>query len=336
MSAPPDNSSRGSGERLTAMGLRPTKKIKEFSEKLDGRKVKESLRLLVSENFWQPIGWHLCRIWFFIQLGTKKDFELKNHAPVTTERSLGNEGTPTKIYQLWLQGWENAPALVKACAASLDKYKPRSHEVIRLDRKNLMDHTSIPRWVLRRLDRGLITKAYFSDLLRANLLGTVGGVWIDATVLLTSEPKEFKNSKFVFRSTPYNLGGKNRVSASSWFIVSKNPDPIFWWTYVLLKNQIRVFFLPFLYLQFHAFFTLLNGRLNFLDEKGSEIISTNVPPHFLQQRLQEEFNNKMWADICSSTDIHKLSHYGSGPIDAKLQSKSFFDSIVHALEPKSD
>ena len=99
------------------------------------------------------------------------------------------------IWQYWGTGWENKelPDIVKLCMKSVEKYKG-DYTIIRLDDNNLKKYIDLPQFILEKKKNGKIPFAFFSDLLRLSLLKCYGGVWLDATILLTDFlPKKYEN-----------------------------------------------------------------------------------------------------------------------------------------------
>ena len=86
---------------------------------------------------------------------------------------------PRTIWCLWLQGWANAPDLVKACAASWRRHNPA------WDLHLLCGHTlasyldPLPHFATAS---GHLPIEALSDRLRIELLHRFGGIWVDATV----------------------------------------------------------------------------------------------------------------------------------------------------------
>ena len=100
------------------------------------------------------------------------------------------------IWQFWGQGIdENTPDIVKASFASVEKYKG-DYERIILTENIVKDFLDLPDFVYEKLHK-CFNYTFFSDLLRISLLSVYGGVWIDATILLTDYiPSEILNSEF--------------------------------------------------------------------------------------------------------------------------------------------
>lgn len=104
---------------------------------------------------------------------------------VMAKRSIG---TTKIIWQYWGQGvddYSSLPEVVRLCFDSVDKYAGE-YMVVRLSDETVGDYIELPDFVYDKLrDNPEFTRTFFSDLLRVSLLSTYGGVWLDATVLLT-------------------------------------------------------------------------------------------------------------------------------------------------------
>ena len=116
---------------------------------------------------------------------------------VSEEACLHQEAR--RIFSIWLQGEEQAPALVKACYRSM-----RAHagcEVAVLDEKTLSDWISLPPYIMEKWKSGRMKPAHFTDICRIELLYRHGGVWMDATDYLPAPLPEWlwKEDFFVFR-----------------------------------------------------------------------------------------------------------------------------------------
>ena len=77
------------------------------------------------------------------------------------------------IWILWLQGWGEAPELVKKVAGSWEKLNPE-WTVIKLDENKLSQYVTVKK---------VESKQAYSDIIRLALLAKYGGVWADATML---------------------------------------------------------------------------------------------------------------------------------------------------------
>ena len=106
------------------------------------------------------------------------------------------------VWVLWLQGEEDLPELIKMCINSMHLWM-KDWDVTVLSSSNLFQFTNLSEDIIKKYKRGLITRTHMSDIIRANLLFRHGGLWLDATVLLTGRfPKFDKKKYWTIKSNP--------------------------------------------------------------------------------------------------------------------------------------
>lgn len=91
-----------------------------------------------------------------------------------------------RIWVFWAQGEEYMPDLVKCCYKNLLR-QTQDSEVILLTTANLKQYLNLPDSVFNSLDKQKIGYTHLSDIIRNSLLAQYGGLWIDATVWITSD-----------------------------------------------------------------------------------------------------------------------------------------------------
>lgn len=112
-----------------------------------------------------------------------------------------------KMFTLWLQGEDNAPAMVRKCFA-LMRLRCPDFELVILDRNSLREWTDIPDYIWRKMEEGRMTMAQFSDICRLDLLYRHGGCWIDSTCFVTScVPQDIKDCGFFAYRAGQRLNG---------------------------------------------------------------------------------------------------------------------------------
>ncbi|OOO00118.1 MAG: hypothetical protein ATN35_09050 [Epulopiscium sp. Nele67-Bin004] len=124
-----------------------------------------------------------------------KYIEIPDKLPVYTE------GPPKIIWVCWLQEIENAPPVVKACYKNLMN-KFSDYKKVLITATNYMDYVKIDSIILEKWKKGIISNTMFSDIVRLELLVKYGGVWIDSTILCTTDemPKFIEQSPlFMYR-----------------------------------------------------------------------------------------------------------------------------------------
>lgn len=221
-----------------------------------------------------------------------------------------------KVWVCWLQGMENAPALVQKCYQSLQE-NLTDREIILLTTDNYKDYVNLPDYIQRKADAGIIPPAQFSDLLRLELLIRHGGTWIDSTVFCSGSniPAYMLDSKlFMFQTLKPGLDG-HPTSVSNWFISAHTNDPLLLLTQTLLyeywkKNDKMVD-----YFIFHDFFQIATEA--YPSEWNQVIPFSNSIPHILLLRLFDSYNEDTWHAVKEMTPFHKLT-YKFSENDAQL------------------
>ena len=102
-----------------------------------------------------------------------------------TQEPVPGSGQEEKIYSIWLQGEDSAPAIVRACWRSV-----RTHcrqELVIKDEAQLLSELDLPDYVVSKYKAGRISRAHFSDICRVELLYRYGGIWLDATDFVTAD-----------------------------------------------------------------------------------------------------------------------------------------------------
>ena len=127
----------------------------------------------------------------------------EDHADIPSEKE--------RIFSIWFQGEDAAPALVKACWRSV-----RTHctqELVVLDQKSIFDWIQLPEFVVRKWKEGKIRPAHFADICRIELLYKYGGLWLDATDYVFAPMPEWLMDQdfFVFMSGDRQRGSYSYI-----------------------------------------------------------------------------------------------------------------------------
>lgn len=233
----------------------------------------------------------------------------------SAKKALGNKPI---IWQYWGQGYENVPELVSICLKSVEKYKG-DYIIIRLTDENLSEYIDLPDFVNEK--RKLFSCAFFSDLLRCILLSTYGGVWLDATVLLTGPlPKRyFDYDFFLFQrdknelnqdywenSFAHYYGWQKNFKVkmlSSVFFAKKKSLLVTTLTQLLLiywKNETK--------LHHYFFFQILFEQLISQHPEWNCPVESDCVPHIIQQIINADYQEVSFKQVIQMTSIHKLSY----------------------------
>jgi hypothetical protein len=248
-------------------------------------------------------------------MGQKSHYSLRQKVELPTNKV---------IWQYWGQGLagDNLPEVVKLCFQSVDRFKD-DYTVIRVDDDTFGQYIDLPDFILEKRASGMINRTFFSDMLRLALLKTYGGVWLDATILLTdSLPKDFSAQDFFVyqrdsqekytdyweKSFAFYWGWdkRHKVRMLNSIIFAKKNDPLLscmtdlLFSYWKCRNKAINYFI----------FQILHEQLmvSGLGFNRGKIVS-DVTPHLLQTKLAGGNYPINYREIFSRTSIHKLTYF---------------------------
>lgn len=242
-------------------------------------------------------------------------------------------GTEKIIWQYWGQGVNKGslPEIVKICFDSADKYAG-DYKVIRLSDDTISEYLDIPKEILDKRDSGQMKRPFFSDLLRVMLLTTYGGVWLDATVLMTGAfPSEYtKGDHFCFQrdhNEPHqNVWEKGCIYYYGWrdgFQVNMLNSIL--WAKKGSKMMQTLSDLLIYYWQNHNtakqyfFFQILYNRLvNGIYKHLKPTVVSDCIPHYLQAVIGDTTLPYNYDNTLSKYHLHKLTYFSKRVI-AKLK-----------------
>lgn len=231
---------------------------------------------------------------------------LKKHYSRFLNSSCYNEkdsGIETdNVWICWLQGIDNAPEIVKVCYQSIKKWMP-DRKIYVIDQKNLFEYVNLPDYIINKWKKGIISNTLFSDFVRLSVLTQFGGIWVDATVLMTGKlPDYIKNADFfMYQSNDYDV----TKIGESWFIKANAHNRILQVTLDLMneywrkENKIRDYFIMFIFMK-------MASEKYPQDIKNTVLIPANIP--LLMQKNIKNSNEKFFDIICKISSIHKLTY----------------------------
>lgn len=212
------------------------------------------------------------------------------------------------IWQYWEQGFENAPDIVKACINSVQKYKGSCKHII-LDKENLKEYIEIPEFILELNKKGVIKSAHFSDIVRTYLLEKHGGIWVDATVLLTDFlPSYVLNADFFVFQNDLNKDIEG-LNITNYFISAKANNEFISRMRIFLElywyeNNYAINY--FFYMHFLTLLTQANDDLKKAFDKVPYYNFIQVQ-HF-QRELLKPYDENYWEHVKQRSFAHKLSY----------------------------
>lgn len=223
-----------------------------------------------------------------------------------------NPGQPdnhvkSNIWVLWLQGESNMPELVKVCLESI-KQNAGDHTVVVLSDSNLDEYIQLPERITTLYQDGKISNAHYSDIIRMALLSRYGGIWIDATILLTSNLDGIISNTNLY--TIKNKPKGNNVSDRRWtgfFIATEpmNPLPVivdrifmrYWEKEDVLIDYFLIDYAIDLAYKYNAT----------VKEQIDSITENNPQIYDLLPLLPQKYNANEFEALTKDTSVFKLS-----------------------------
>ncbi len=230
------------------------------------------------------------------------------------------------VWVMWLQGIENAPKIVRECVESQKKAMPEKKFIV-IDETNISEYINLPDYILHKKNRGIITNAMFSDLVRLELLNKYGGYWIDASVLMTDDNliKEIDNMPLFMFSFYYFGFNPEIMEYNSWFMHSTTNNNIL----CLLQQLMYEYWKEHNYISNYYLLHILGSIANdfYREECEAMPIVSQVNSHILATYIYDKFDKQKFDMLTRTTGIHKLSIKFDN--DRLNEKGTFYDVIIN-------
>ncbi|WP_198331929.1 capsular polysaccharide synthesis protein [Psychrobacter aquimaris] len=227
------------------------------------------------------------------------------------------------IWQYWGQGVNSLdlPDIVRLCFKSVDN-NSGEYTVIRLDDSNIQDYLDLPEFVWEKRANPQFKHAFFADLLRLALLDVYGGVWLDATIYLSSPLSDLKSQSdfFMYQRDAAKTEREAWISFNRYYFSWENAHKINVLNSIIYAKKHSYvihtclnLLLNFWHTQEHIphyfFFQIMFDSLinNQLSDYQCEIID-DTQTHLLLKVLDERFDENYFKEIVAQINTHKLSY----------------------------
>lgn len=237
------------------------------------------------------------------------------------------------IWQYWGQGADapDLPEVVRIGFASVDHFAG-DYQVIRLSDATVREYIDLPEFVWEKMRTNkAFNRTFFSDLLRVALLATYGGVWLDATILLSAPlPEAYTKADFfafqrdphekdqlLWRSTYYEYYGfqpSYKVRLLNSILFAKPNTPIINAMLDLLldywKRETDIIHYFFFQILFHELV-----QVGPLREHNYPVVS-DILPHLIQKKIAlHDYQRYSWTEALRVNTIHKLSYFNEPSLE---------------------
>ncbi|MCE8953241.1 capsular polysaccharide synthesis protein [Bacteroides thetaiotaomicron] len=237
--------------------------------------------------------------------------------------------TQKVIWQYWGQGMDKdcLPEIVQICFDSVDRNRG-DYRVIRLTDTTVSEYIDLPDFVWRKRENSQFTRTLFSDLLRIALLSVYGGVWLDATILLTGglpdtygkydffmfqRSEEEKNKKYWEGVYAYYFGWRTdfKVKVLNSIIFAQKDSLVI----STLKDLLLYFWETQDSIPDYFFFQILFDELitKRLSNKNCPVINDCIP-HIIQTKINGKYEEVSFGEALKLTNIHKMAYFDDAGI----------------------
>ena len=214
-----------------------------------------------------------------------------------------------KIWVCWLQGEANMPDIVRTCYNSV-KANANGREVVLITNENVEKYISIPKFIKDKVNNGKMSRTHFADYIRISLLKNYGGLWIDATVLVTD--KINIDCKLPFFSIKQKPDSIHFVSQYRWAVWILGCSPqigkiLFDCLENLFKAYLKKHSLFIDFFLFDYFLVVMYDEIPLVKQLVDNCPYNNPNAYELGNLLNKEFNEDAFVQLKENNTFHKLS-----------------------------
>lgn len=223
-----------------------------------------------------------------------------------------NQVNPNKtIWFYWDKGLNNSPLIVKKCYESLIKNCPEGWTIITLTHKSVKEYIKLPQFIEELLTEGKMWYALYADLIRLSLLYKYGGIWCDATCLLTQEIPSYVINEPLFMFSYKSLLTSIPTKFENWFIKADKGNYViqkilenllYYWSHPRKKQEYFVWF----HIQ-SALYEKDETARNLMD-KIYYVFNYDAMIAHLHYGLNTIYTDKIWNNITSKCFVQKLTY----------------------------
>lgn len=258
----------------------------------------------------------------------KKLFKLIGNSIADPKEAISSNYEPNApIWFYWMQGEKNMPPIPKLCLNSLRKHANR-HPVIFLDADNVNQYVNIPFEIAKAYQTGKLKQAHYADIIRIMLLAQHGGLWMDATLLVTRDLPET-----IFQTPFYSIKTKEFgyfVSRCRWSVFC-----LAGWKHNILFEKLSECFTAYFkqkdvmidYFMFDQLIDMLYNEHNEIRKMIDQVPCSNPEVHSLNSLLLNDFNEHIYKQLTENTFLFKLNWKAYTKEQLSENPNSYFNTL---------
>ncbi len=220
--------------------------------------------------------------------------------------SSGEKKKTFYVWVMWWQGLDSMPDIIRVCYNSILE-NSAGCEVILITQENIEDYIKFPQYIISKFNAGIIPIAQYSDLVRFSLLSQYGGLWLDATTLVTNFrlkqlDAEFFTLRFKTKSQATPTTGRWAITVMSGrpnnilFVLTRNLLYEYWRKEdTLVKYFLTDYFILLLYTDVQSVKQLIDS------------VKWSPNNYLLKDFINDQYSTAKWENFISNNHFHTLS-----------------------------
>lgn len=257
----------------------------------------------------------------------KKLFKLIGNNITNQQETNCHYESDAPIWFYWMQGEKNMPPIPKLCLNSLRKHA-NGHPVIFLDANNVNQYVNIPFEIAKAYQTGKLKQAHYADIIRIMLLAQHGGLWMDATLLVTQDIPET-----IFQTLFYSIKTKEFgyfVSRCRWSVFC-----LAGWKHNILFEKLSECFTAYFkqtdvmidYFMFDQLIDMLYNEHSEIRNMIDQVPYSNPEVHSLNCLLLNDFNEHIYKQLTENTFLFKLNWKAYTKEQLSENPNSYFNTL---------
>lgn len=232
----------------------------------------------------------------------------------------------SNIYFFWWQGIdENTP---KEIIQNLNSVKRNcnKHKVIVLTKDTIKDFVEISDNIYEKLKKGKMTITHFSDILRAKLLSTYGGIWSDASFYWKKPLPDYIYKLPIF-SIKHGLYSDFHICKGMWtvsLLASGEKCLLYKYMFAMFERYWNDYDYLCCYLLIDVFLSIAYDKWKIVKEAIDKIPYNNEDVFFFYDNGTKKYNEKQYNDAIISTSIFRNHPRMKKSFETKSNEKTYY------------
>ena len=236
------------------------------------------------------------------------------------------------VWSMWWQGENDLPEVIELCLTNIRKHCGK-HPLRIITKDNYREYIDLPEYIIDKVKAGVITLTHLSDIIRMYLLYHYGGMWIDATILVTQDiPEEIFAADYYTINRGMNINDFNvsmrrwtgclqaAGKANEWSLLVLDIMLEYWKTHTMLADYVMIDY-------------IIAMTYEVLPECRAVIDAVpegNYAFDDLQPVLNDIFDENKYYDMTCGTQFFKLT-YKHVFMKVKHGQETFYGHITRKL-----